>query len=195
MIRGRVTEANVCRAGSFRHHHRVVSESSRSSLARPSRPFGRAVLATGLLAGTFDGTAAVINFLAHGGTEPVRIAYYIASAVFGRDAAYAGGWSMVVCGILFHYLVACSFTLFFFLLFPRVSLLGKKPVVTGIFYGAFVWLVMNLVVVPLTRTPKGPFNPSRQAIEMAILMLCVGTPVSLLAHRYYSKSENRRTAR
>lgn len=144
-----------------------------------------AILVTGLVAGLCDGTAAVVNYTAHGGTEPVKIAYYIASAIFGRDVAYAGGWPMAACGILMHFAIAMSWTALFYAVYPRIRTVAHNAFVTGVVYGAFVWVMMNLVLVPLTRTPKGPFNPGRAAIEMGILMVCIGQPVSFMAHRHY----------
>ncbi len=157
--------------------------------ATPPTSTARAILLTGLVAGLCDGTAAVVNYAAHGGTEPVKIAYYIASALFGRDTAYAGGWPMAVCGILMHFAIAMSWTALFYVVYPRVRKYAGNVVVTAVVYGAFVWVMMNLVLVPLTRTPKGPFNPGRAAIEMGILMLCIGLPVSLMARRHHSPAK------
>jgi hypothetical protein len=58
--------------------------------------------------------------------------------------------------------------------------------VTGLIYGVFVWVMMNRVVVPLSLIPKRPFHFTKEsAIQMGILMLCIGLPVSLMAKKYY----------
>ena len=46
-----------------------------------------------------------------------------------------------------------------------------------------VWLGMNLVVVPLSRTP--PYSPSgfQTVLGIVILMFCVGLPISLIVSR------------
>ena len=62
--------------------------------------------------------------------------------------------------------------------------LSKNAVATGLGYGVFVWLVMNLAVVPLTRAYQFPFSIKGAAIGMAILMVCVGLPISLVARRH-----------
>ena len=46
---------------------------------------------------------------------------------------------------------------------------------------------MNLIVVPLSRIPRSPFNPANAAIQAGILVVCIGLPISLLAHRHYAK--------
>ncbi len=51
-----------------------------------SRNLFLAVLWTSLLAGTLDAIGAIINYLVVYGKNPVRIFYYIASGVFGKEA-------------------------------------------------------------------------------------------------------------
>jgi len=155
--------------------------------AKPSSGLVCAIACAALIAGTLDYTAAITNFLLNGGKDPTRIAWYIASALLGRDAAFAGGRVTATLGICLHYLVATIWTVFFFLIYPRVTLLRKNALLVGAGYGLFVWAVMNLVVVPLSRIPKIPFNPANAAIQAAILVVCIGVPISLLAHRHYAK--------
>jgi len=59
----------------------------------------------------------------------------------------------------------------------------ERPWITGPFYGMLVWLVMNLVVLPLSATPPKAF-PSPIWIPVLIAHLtCVGLPIALLARR------------
>ena len=53
------------------------------------------ILNTGLLVGTFDAIAAVIQYIIPTIRNPVRIFEYIASGVFGMDA-FSGGAVMAV---------------------------------------------------------------------------------------------------
>jgi hypothetical protein len=99
----------------------------------------------------------------------------------------AGGWMTAAAGLLLHYLVAYSFTALFFVLYPRVKTLARQPVVTAIVYGAFAWTVMNLAVVPLSRIGKFPATFKGAAINLAILMICIGLPNAFLARRHYAK--------
>jgi len=46
---------------------------------------------------------------------------------------------------------------------------------------------MNLMVVPPSRTPKLSVNPTNAALGCAMLMGCIGLPISLLAHRHFSE--------
>lgn len=144
------------------------------------------VIRTGLIAGVADATGATVHFLANGGTDPSRIFIYIASAVFGPAAAN-GGIAMVATGLLFHFCIAMGWTVVYFVGAARLPLLRTRIVPSAILYGAFVWLVMNRVVVPLTRIVPRPFNPTQAAIAAGVLMLCIGLPNAVGVRRYYKR--------
>jgi len=154
----------------------------------PSPSTALAVLRAWLLVGTLDILAAILNYLRVGGREPVRIFWYIASAVFGRDAAVAGGWLTAGCGLLFHYLIAGCWAALFFAAYPRRPWLGRHWALGGAAYGIVVWLVMNLVVVPLSRAPRIPPTLANVLVGAGILVVCVGLPVAFLAHQHYAKA-------
>ena len=144
------------------------------------------ILAAGFVAGTLDITAACTQYYIKTGKGPAGVLRYVASGIFGRPAL-SGGDAMAAWGLLFHYLIAFLFTIFFFLVYPRIPLLSKNKVVTGLVYGLVVWAVMNLVVVPISAVPQGPFKLKNAAIAATILMFCIGLPISLIIGKYYSK--------
>lgn len=145
-----------------------------------------AVLKTGLLAGTLDILAACLSAYLQRGMSPERLLQFVASGLFGPDA-FNGGITMAITGLIMHFMIAMSWTLLFYLLYPRLSILRKNKILAGIIYGAFVWLIMNRVILPFTAIPKSPFNITSAAIGMAILMLAIGMPNSFLAARYYER--------
>ena len=146
-----------------------------------------AILLTALLAGTLDAAAAVVHYIIATGKNPIVIFPYIASGVFGK-AAFSGESIMVFWGFLFHYLIAFIFTVFFFLLYPRVNLLAANIFITGIVYGLFVWLVMNLLVLPVSNIPKSTFDLKGAIIGVIILMFCIGMPIALMAKNFYKRN-------
>lgn len=146
----------------------------------------KAILLAGFVAGLLDITAAIISFYLNRHTGPVKMFQYIASAVLGKDA-YDGGMATAALGLLFHFLVAYSFTIIFFLLYPKLNLYSKNMIVVGLAYGIVVWLVMNLVVVPLSNANAAPFKLKGVIIGALILMFCIGLPVSIFAHRFYAR--------
>lgn len=140
------------------------------------------IVKAGLVAGTLDITAAIIVALVKG-YSPILIFRYIASAIFGK--ASSTGWGMVVAGLLFHYLIAFIWTAIFYAVYPSIRRTIKSPVVAGLLYGMFVWVAMNLVVVPLSRAKQSPFTGPGVLREMVILMVCIGLPISIIISRYF----------
>lgn len=145
----------------------------------------RPVIIAWLLAGTLDGAAAVIQFLIiSGGGNPIRVFQYIASGVFGRAAFDTQ--AMAFWGIAFHYFIALCWTLFFFLLYPKVSLLRRNTPATVAAYGVLVWMVMNLIVLPISNVPLGQFNLTRAIVGALILIVCVALPVIVVTRKHYA---------
>ena len=95
------------------------------------------ILLAGFIAGCLDILSAFLQYFINAGKNPVKILNFIASGVFGKEAAYAGGNTMAVWGLLFHFIIAFAFTLFFFWLYPKWNVLAKNKWATGIGYGLF----------------------------------------------------------
>jgi hypothetical protein len=143
--------------------------------------------AVSLLAGTLDILAAVIQTLVLGGS-PVKMLQYIASGVFGAES-FSGGNSFAVMGLAFHYVIALIWTSIYFLLYPKIKILSKNWVLSGLFWGLFIWGIMNLVVLPLSNVPQSAWNTPRAIIALLILIGAMGLPISYLAYRFYSNDK------
>jgi len=173
-----------------------------------SSNFLKAFFLTGLLAGSLDAIAAMTQFMIkNNGGDPLKVWRYVASGVLGQEVMTKNIWLIAGLGLLFHFCIAFTFTLFFYLIFPKIKFLSKNLIITGLGYGIFVWLVMNLLIVPLSNvSSKGklwgsipdangikhivfqfPPNPTQMIIGILIIMLCVGLPIALMAGRYYSR--------
>jgi hypothetical protein len=133
-----------------------------------------------LLAGTLDITAAHVKYAAFGGTNPLAVLRFVASGLLGKEAL-SGGIGTALVGLAVHYVIATTWTGLFFLAYPHVPLLRRSVIASGLGYGCVVWCVMNLFVLPLTGAPALTYTPSRVALEMVILMLCIGLPVAWMA--------------
>jgi len=139
----------------------------------------KTILWLGFLVGTLDGLAALLlNYNA----GPAPIFKFIASGVFGEEA-FKGGIEMVVAGLVFHYLIAYLFSTAFYLLYPfSFSVLKNKYIVANV-YGGLTWLVMNMIVVPLSKIGPHSFNALAAIIAVLTLIICVGLPVALIADK------------
>ena len=142
------------------------------------------ILLAGLLAGTLDISSAFVDYYIATGKNPVGILNYVASGLLG-DAAFGEGTMFPLLGLLLHYIIAMSFTFFFFYIYSKLSLQKINWILTGILYGIFIWLVMNLVVVPLSNTTKYPFTSFRIIKSMLILIVMIALPLSFTAKKYF----------
>jgi hypothetical protein len=149
------------------------------------KPYYKVILLTGFIAGSLDLTGAIISSTIMNRKFPDKIFHYIASGVFGKEA-FGGGNIMILWGILFHYIIAYTFTFFYFWIYPKIGFLHINRVASGIFYGAFVWVIMNRLIVPLSHVSTGPFNITQAIVGMVVLMLMIGLPIAINAHKYYA---------
>ena len=166
------------------------------------------ILLAGFTAGTLDACGAMTHYMinSHGG-NPLKVWRFVASGALGQDTFTKDLVTMAIIGLFFHFIIAFCFTLFFFFIYPKIKFLRKSLVVTGLLYGIFVWLVMNLIIVPFSNIPaRGklwtivtntegkrhavfqlPSDPTQMIIGIFIIMFCVGLPISLIAGKYYSE--------
>jgi hypothetical protein len=137
------------------------------------------ILLTGLLAATLDAVAAIVVYNA----EPGSLFKFIASGAFGKEA-FAGGDRMIVFGVVFHFLIALSWTVLYFLIHSRLRLGERNTLVVVAGYGIFIWVVMNLVVLPFSNIPQRPIDAAGAMKGVAILIVTVSLPIVLAARRF-----------
>lgn len=137
------------------------------------------ILKAGFLVGSLDILAAFINFYAKTGKNVGIVLKYIASAVFGKEAMTGSG-SMIFFGLLFHYLIAFAFTIFFAAIYSKLWQWFKSIPLIALMYGVFIWLIMNLMIVPNSRATQIPFSWSAGIVNCLILIVCIGLPLAYL---------------
>lgn len=146
------------------------------------------VLCTGWLVGSLDIAAALLHYVIVTGNDAAIVLQYIASSIYGNEA-FAGGEKMLVAGFVIHFGIAFFFTMLFFIIYPFVKLQARNPMITGILYGCFIWIVMNLLVLPLTRVDQGTFELLTVLTGILILIIAIGIPLSLVAKKYYGRAK------
>ncbi len=135
-------------------------------------------------AGTLDILSAIVDSSIRFKITPIELFQFIASGVFGPKA-FSGGIPVAAAGLLFHYFIASCWTVLFFLIIPKFKISTKYKIPVGLLYGVFVWLIMNLIVVPLSNVHKVKFTWSHTIMGMLYLMFMIGLPVSLMFYKYY----------
>lgn len=145
------------------------------------------IIKAGVLVGTLDILTAFVHYYLKTGNNPLGVLQYVASGMFGKEA-FVPRYTMFGAGLFLHYIIAFAFTIFFFWLFPKLNFVSKHKVLTGVLYGLFIWSVMNLIIVPLSKIPARPFNVTNALINVAILVVCIGIPLSFMANTFYAKA-------
>ena len=141
------------------------------------------VVRIGLIAGTLDISENLI-FNAFRHITPIMIFQYIASGLTGRWA-FSAGVASVVLGVGIHYSIALIWTLAYWAASARMAMLIRWPIVCGLVYGGVVYVIMNFVVLPLTRVPhaRAAATLASRISGVLALLLCIGLTIALLTAR------------
>jgi hypothetical protein len=136
----------------------------------------QAVLAGGTIAGALDLTAA---FILYGWSVPLGIA----SGLLGPSARQ-GGVGTYILGICLHFFIALSAAAVYYMASRKLEFLKEYALVCGLFFGIAVFLVMNLIVLPLSAIHfQGPYSLSGLIQGLLVHMFCVGLPISFSVQR------------
>jgi len=128
-----------------------------------------AILLAGFVAGTIDiGAACLIN-----GYGPVIICQAIASGALGHEASFHGGLTSAAVGLVLQWTMSIIIAAIYIVAAQMLPVLRRAWLAFGLLYGAGIYFVMNLIVVPLSRAGgKGyHFVPVKFAEDMAAMLL------------------------
>ena len=142
----------------------------------------RAIVIGGLTGGALDLLFAV-SFAGYNGAAPTRVFQAIASGILG-DAAFAGGTGVSVLGIACHFGLSLLWAALFAGLAWRLPALARRPILSGIGFGLFVFLCMRLMVLPLSAYPRPvTFKPLATALDLLSHMFLFGSPIAVAVSR------------
>ncbi len=137
----------------------------------------RPILVGGVIAGTLDMTSAFITF---GPGVPRNIA----AGLLGKQA-FSGGTGVWILGFLLHYFIAFSAAAIYCMASRKLEFLWDHWLVCGMFYGIAVFLVMNLVVLPLCAFHfTGPYQLRGLTQGLLVHMLIIGLPISFSLRKF-----------
>jgi hypothetical protein len=149
------------------------------SLSRARKSALLAIGVGGLLAGSFDLTCAFISF---GWNVPKAIA----GGLLGRSA-FQGGAGVWVLGVALHFFIAFSAATVYYAASRKLTFLKEHPLVCGPFYGIAVYLVMNLIVLPLCALHSTrPLAINGMIQGLLVHMVLIGLPIAFSV-RLFSK--------
>jgi uncharacterized membrane protein YagU involved in acid resistance len=153
----------------------------------------KAILIGGVLAGAGDITYAIATYYFAYDVPPIRIFQSVAGGWVGREAARAGGMDTALLGAITHF----TFTTMFAAAYVLVSFvwrdLLRKPFQWGPLYGAWLYFMMNFIVVPNSALgwPKKMPPPEIWWSGLAVHMFLVGLPIALAARWMLGAPETR----
>ena len=159
-------------------------DNEQAAVGRPSAV--KTIVFGGLAIGILDFIDASTFFPLYYGITFQSVWWGPASGVLGRDAARAGGWNTALLGIFLHFVVALCIATVYFLASRNISLMIRRPVISGLIFGVAANFVMQCVVLPLSAratSPSAVLSEPLGSILNSVIghALLVGLPVALIA--------------
>jgi hypothetical protein len=108
---------------------------------------------------------------------------FIASGAVG-ESAFAGGTGSALLGLFFHLIISFVIAGVFILAAGRIPLLRRYAIPASLLYGFGVYIVMNMIVTPLSATPPIPAPTMPWLIEGILEhTLLVGLSLGIIVRR------------
>ena len=104
------------------------------------------------------------------------------SGLLGRSS-FDGGVRTFAFGLLLHLVVAICIAAVFYLASLKLPILIRHAVVSGLIYGLIAYLVMNYIVIPLSKIGLRPTTLRVFLPAFIAHAFLVGLPIALLARR------------
>jgi uncharacterized membrane protein YagU involved in acid resistance len=139
-----------------------------------------AILLSALLASVFAGIPDIFAAGALVRQPPNRILQTVASGLLGK-ASYEGGGATAALGLALQVAMSLLIALVYNLAVAHVAVIRDRPLMFGALYGVVVYIVMNFVVVPLSRAHPRPRWTPASVIAMLIVMVVYAEIISLIA--------------
>ena len=137
-----------------------------------------------LIAGTLDIADALI-FYGLRGVPAAGLLRFIAGCLLGVSALH-GGLAMAALGLAIHYTITLFWSALFLVAATRFTFLTRHAIASGLLYGGLIYIVMNFVVLPLTRLPPRSHHlpPAVLINGVLALLLFMGLPIALIARQF-----------
>lgn len=136
-----------------------------------------AILVGGGIAGVFDLISAYITF-------GVNVPRGIAAGLLGPSARQ-GGLGVYVLGLALHFFIALSAAAVYYAASRKLTFMIEHPLVCGLFFGIALFLVMNLIALPLSAIHfSGPYTLRGLIQGLLVHMILIGLPISYSVRRF-----------
>ena len=116
-------------------------------------------------------------------TPIISALQYVASGLMG-DAAFTGGLATALLGLILDFIMITIMAGVFVFSVDRIPLLRRNVLLGSILYGFGIFIVMNLIVLPLSAAPALPAPPLWLLIELVLQhILLIGLPLGILVRQ------------
>jgi len=140
------------------------------------------ILVGGFVAGTFD---LILAFISFGWGVPRAIA----AGLLGRGALH-GGTGTWILGVILHYFIAYSAAAVYCAASRKLDFLRPHFIVCGMFFGIGLFLVMNLIVLPLSGLHSaGPYQLRGLVQGLLVHMIFIGLPIGFCLYQFSPRQE------
>ncbi len=112
----------------------------------------------------------------------ISVYQYIASGALG-NAAFDGGIPTALLGVSIHFVVSFAVAAVFILSADRIPLLRRYAIPGSLVYGFGVFVVMQMIVTPLSAAPPVPATTPQIIMTILDHILVVGLPLGILVQR------------
>jgi hypothetical protein len=147
---------------------------------QPGRPLVAIAVGAGV-AGTLHLAYAILSV-------SWTIVLAIPAGLLGRQVLDTGGpafYALYAFGVALHYSFAVIMAAVYYGASRRLPFLVQHWLVCGIFYGIAVWLVMHLIVLPLSLLHNTtPVAPGEEVVGLVEHMITVGLPIAYSVRRF-----------
>lgn len=141
-----------------------------------------AVLVGGSIAAALD-IAFAISFAGYNGVPAIRLLQTVASGVLG-DPAFSGGASSAALGMVLHFFMSYLWAGIFLAIARYLPSAVRRPWVSAVLFGIGVFLVMRLVVLPLSAFPRPvTFKPLSTALDLLSHIFFFAAPIVFAARK------------
>ncbi len=147
----------------------------------------KAIFLACLVAGTLDITYAIIMWgPVFGKISALQLLQGIAGVLIGKSAL-TGSFATALLGLAIHYGISLAWAGIYFFIFPYLPLLARNKWISGILYGLVVWIMMQLLIVPLVKRQAYVFHWEAFIKNIAPMLLLFGPAIAIIIDRTYSK--------
>jgi len=141
----------------------------------------RAIVTAGLVVGVLDISSAFVIWWQRG-VALQRGLQGIAAGLLGARS-YEGEMATAGLGLALHFFVAFVVVSIFYLASRKIPFLTKQPLISGVFYGIGVYIVMYWFVLP-TVFSTFRHRLYNELLAVAIHICLIGLPTAFIVRRY-----------